>query len=181
MRDQCDRIVWVPAGHLPVFIRSLSIALLVRIDVAKGKECSRHFGMALEQFRKKLNGIGNSGAIRSRYSSCLPRLCSLISARRQSELQIHVIRLNPKCLPPIRKGGFVSSSVQQDLRQPIECADQIRIQFERLAKFGFSLGWVRERRAQRTTHLHQPGIIPQGQPEFVDCVRGLFLPLPDEP
>ena len=106
-----------------VFIRSLAIALLVCVNVGKRKVCSRQVGMALEQFFEEVNSIRHSGPIDGRHPGGLPGLGRLVCTCCQRELQIRVVRLNPHRLAPVLQSGIISSFIQQDLRQPIQCAD----------------------------------------------------------
>ena len=87
----------------------------------------------------------------------------------------------PDGLAPGIQGGVVSSSVQQNLGQPIQGAHKLRVDCERLAKLGFRTGRVRQRRAESTACLQQPGIILQSQLELLDRGVGLLLTLPHQP
>ena len=149
--------------------------------LAESKVRSRHVGMLAEQIGEKANRISHACAIDRRQPIRLPGLSSLIGCGRQSELQIRSIRLNPDGLAPGIQGGVVSSSVQQNLGQPIQGADKLRVDCERLAKLGFRTGRVRQHRAEGAACLQQPWIILHSQLELPDRGVGLLLTLPHQP
>ena len=137
--------------------------------------------MALEQLGEEANGVGHCGPVERRQPGGLPGLCGFVCTGSQRELQIRVFRLKAHGFAPIFQGGIISFAVQENLRQPIQCADQLRVCVERLAKLGFGLSRVHQHGAQRTTGLQQSGIRLEGQPELFGCGCGLLLALPDEP
>ena len=139
-------------------------------------------GCLLSKSVKRSNCIRDRGAIDWRQPIGLPRLRNFISRRRQSELQIRSIGLNLNGLPPVIQGGIVSSSVQQNLGQPVQRTDQLRVDGKGFAKFGFRGSGVGQHRAERATRLQQArDHIAEPAWNSSDRSVVLLLTLPDKP
>ena len=167
--------------HHAVLIGRLAEALFVGINVPKSKVRSRHARVFAEQRGQKADRVRHRGAIDGRQPIGLPRLRHFIGGRRQRELQIRSIGLNPNRLAPVIQRGIVPSSVEQNLGQSVQAADQLRVRRERLAKLGFRSGGVAQHRAERATRLQQRRIILQSQLELPNRSVVLLLTLPDQP